>query len=91
VWGSGDIAPPLVGSTLVGGEWLASCLCRFTAGETAPGTHCVGGWVVLRAGLDVTEKRKNIFPLPGIELWLLCCAARSLVFIPTELSLPQET
>jgi len=23
-----------------------------------PGTHCIGGWVGSRAGLDVLEKRK---------------------------------
>jgi hypothetical protein len=31
-------------SALVGGEWLASRLCRFTTGEKAPGTHWIGGW-----------------------------------------------
>jgi hypothetical protein len=32
-------------STLVVGEWLASLRGRFTARETAPGTHWIGGWV----------------------------------------------
>jgi hypothetical protein len=35
-------------------------------GETAPGTHWLGGWVGPIADLDVMEKRK-ILPLPGIE------------------------
>jgi len=39
-------------SAVDGGEWSASRSCRFTPGETAPGTHWLGGWVGLRAGLD---------------------------------------
>jgi hypothetical protein len=39
---------------------------RFTPGERTPGTHCTGGWVGLRAGLD-TGQTKNPLPLPGIE------------------------
>jgi hypothetical protein len=39
-------------SALVGGEWSASRPGRFTPGERAPGTHCIGGWVDHRAGLD---------------------------------------
>jgi hypothetical protein len=31
--------------TLAGGEWSASRPCRFTSGEGAPSTHCLGGWV----------------------------------------------
>jgi hypothetical protein len=30
VWGSGDIAPSFLTSAPDGGEWSASCLCRFT-------------------------------------------------------------
>jgi hypothetical protein len=39
---------------------------RFTPGERIPGTHCTGGWVGLRAGLE-TGWRKNLLPVPGIE------------------------
>jgi hypothetical protein len=39
----------------------------FTPGERAPGTHCIGGCVGPRAGLDNVEKRK-FFTLPGLEL-----------------------
>jgi hypothetical protein len=47
-------------STLDGGEWSASRPGRaFTPGESTPGTHCTGGWVGLRAGLD-TEARGKI-------------------------------
>jgi hypothetical protein len=51
----------VVTSALDGYEWSASRSCRFTPGETA----LVGGWVGLRAGLDVTEKRKNVFVSTG--------------------------
>jgi hypothetical protein len=36
----------------------------------APGTHWIGGWVDLRAVLDVFEKRQFL-TLPGLELRLL--------------------
>jgi hypothetical protein len=56
--GSGGIAPLFLTSTLDGVEWLASRPCRFAAGERAPETHWVRGWVVPRTGLDTVEKRK---------------------------------
>jgi hypothetical protein len=33
---------------------------RFTPGETAHGTNWTGGWVGLRAGLNILEKRKFV-------------------------------
>jgi hypothetical protein len=33
----------------------------------SPGTHWIGGWVGLRAGLDDVKRRK-IVPLSGVEL-----------------------
>jgi hypothetical protein len=33
-------------------EWSTSRPGSFTPGERAPGTHCIGGWVDLRAGLN---------------------------------------
>jgi hypothetical protein len=39
-------------SALVAGEWSTSRYGRFTPGERAPGTHWIGGWVDLWAGLD---------------------------------------
>jgi hypothetical protein len=41
---------------LVGAEWSASRICRFFPEERAPGTHWIGGWVDLKAGLDDIEK-----------------------------------
>jgi hypothetical protein len=52
-----------VTSVLNGGEWSASRLGLFTPGIEL-GTHWTGGWVGLRAGLDVLTKRKHIFPTP---------------------------
>jgi hypothetical protein len=61
---------------LVGGEWSASHLCRFTPVERAPGTHWVGGWMDPRAGLNDVEKSKFL-TLLGLELWPLYHPAHS--------------
>jgi hypothetical protein len=50
--------------------------CRFTPQERDPGTHWIGGWVDLRAGVDDLEKRKFLTP-PGLELRPLGRPARS--------------
>jgi hypothetical protein len=42
---------------LVAGERSASRPGRFT-----PGTHCIGGWVDPRAGLDTRNKWNEKFP-----------------------------
>jgi hypothetical protein len=63
-------------SALVGGEWSTSSPGRFNAEERAPGTHWIGGWVYLRAGLDNLENRKFL-TLPGLELRPLGRPARS--------------
>jgi hypothetical protein len=42
-----------------GGELLASCPGRFTAGERAPGIRLIGGWVGPRAGLNAVAKRES--------------------------------
>jgi hypothetical protein len=55
--GSGRIDPHFSILALGGGEWSASRPGRFTSVERAPGTHCIGGWVDPRAGLDDVEKR----------------------------------
>jgi hypothetical protein len=44
------------------GEWSASGPGGFSPREITPGTHWIGGWVGLRAGLDAVVKRK--FPSP---------------------------
>jgi hypothetical protein len=54
-------------SALAAGEWSASCAGRFTPGERAPNTHCIGGWVEPRVGLDGVE-RTEILLLPEMEL-----------------------
>jgi hypothetical protein len=45
-------------------EWSASRLGRaFTPGERTPGTHCTGGWVGPRAGLDTEARGKILLSL----------------------------
>jgi hypothetical protein len=44
-------------------------------GKYPLGTHCIGGWVGPRTGLDV--ERRNILPLPGRGRWALGRPARS--------------
>jgi hypothetical protein len=63
-------------SARVGGEWSASRPSRFTSGERAPGTHYIGGWVGLGAGLDDVENR-IFLPPPGLELRPIGRPARS--------------
>jgi hypothetical protein len=62
-------------SSVVGGEWSASRLCRFTPGEKASGTHSIGGWVGPRAILG--DVKRKFLTLPGLELRPLDRAARS--------------
>jgi hypothetical protein len=50
-------------SALDGGEWSASSPGRALApGERTPGTHCSGGWVGPRAGLDTEDRGKILCP-----------------------------
>jgi hypothetical protein len=39
----------------------------FSSGERTPGTHCTGGWVGPRAGVDTEARGKILYLLPGIE------------------------
>jgi hypothetical protein len=57
-WGSGGIAPPFFTFALAGGEWSASCPCRVTLWERAPGTRFIEGRVGRKVGLEAVEKRK---------------------------------
>jgi hypothetical protein len=63
-------------SALAGGELSASRPCRFSAGEGAPVTHCIGSWVGSRTGLDHVKERKFL-TLPKLELRPLGLPARS--------------
>jgi hypothetical protein len=64
--GIGDIARthsrPLA---LDGGEWAVACPGRALSGDRTPGTHCTGGWVDLRAGLDTEVRGKVLCPCRG--------------------------
>jgi hypothetical protein len=74
----GVAATPFLTSAL-DGVWSASRSCRFTPGESAPGTYCIGGWMGSITGLDAMEK--TVFPLPGIEPRLLGLSVYNLVAI----------
>jgi hypothetical protein len=63
-------------SALVGGEWSASLPGRFNPGKGPPRTHCIGGWMDPRAGLDDMKKWKFL-TLTGLELRNLGRQARS--------------
>jgi hypothetical protein len=53
-------------SALDGGEWPVSRPGRaFTPGERTPGTHCTGGWVGPRDGLDTQDRGKILCPCRG--------------------------
>jgi hypothetical protein len=52
--------------SLDAGKWSDSRLGRFTPTDTAPISHCIGGWVDPRPRLDVMKKIK-ILSLPGIS------------------------
>jgi hypothetical protein len=52
IWGSGDIAPPFLTSVLCRDEWSVWHPSCITPEEEFSGTHCVGGWLGPRDGLD---------------------------------------
>jgi len=52
-------SPHILTLALDGGEWSASCPDHFTPQERGPSTHLMGGWVGLRAGLDMVVRRKK--------------------------------
>jgi hypothetical protein len=56
------MAPPFLTSALDEGKWSALCPSYFNSRGTAPTTHCMGGWVGPRAGLDATQKGKISCP-----------------------------
>jgi hypothetical protein len=51
----------------MGGSGQRHAPASLYPGERAPSTHCTGGWVGPRAGLDTEDRGKILSPLPGIE------------------------
>jgi hypothetical protein len=65
-WGERRYSSSFTTLALDGGKWSASRPGRaFTPGERTPGTHCTGGWVGPRAGLDTEARGKILFPCRG--------------------------
>jgi hypothetical protein len=52
-------------------------------GESAAGTHWIGGWVNHRASKENSEKKNNLLPTPGMESQFLGHQACSLVTMST--------
>jgi hypothetical protein len=52
IWGSGGLALQSLTLAVDGGEWSASCPCRFTSKERY-------FWYPLRRRLDIKEKKKR--------------------------------
>jgi hypothetical protein len=50
-----------------GGEWWVSRPGHFTPVDRAHSTHCVGGWVGTRTGLDAAEKGKSPNLTPAFQ------------------------
>jgi hypothetical protein len=50
----------------LGGQ-LHAPAALYPRGKDPPGTHCTGGWVGLRAGLDTEDRGKILSPLPVTE------------------------
>jgi hypothetical protein len=63
-----------------GGYLSASRPSRFTPGDSAPSTHCIGGWVGPRTGLDTVKKINFSYPAGNLT------PAIQPVAVPTELS-----
>jgi hypothetical protein len=60
-------------------SWVVSVMPQlcFSPGERTSSTHCTGGWVGPRAGLDTEARGKILSPLLGIEPQLHGRPARS--------------
>jgi hypothetical protein len=66
-WGGGGKKLLLVLHLGTRWGWMVSVTPRprFTPGERTSGTHCTGGWMGSRAGLDAEARRKILCPCRG--------------------------
>jgi hypothetical protein len=59
-------------------------LAALPEGKQLLGTHCIGGWLGPRTGVDVVDKRRISSLPPGIESGFLGRPVDSVFVIPTE-------
>jgi hypothetical protein len=50
--------------------WVVSTTLRPLYPRKRPGTHCTGGWVGHRAGLDVCEKSRPYRDIFAVSIWI---------------------
>jgi hypothetical protein len=74
---------PLILSLSTRWRWVASFTLRLPyPPEKNPDIHWKGGWVGLRAGVDVFEKRKSLYPV-GIQTpGLSTCSLVTVLTVP---------
>jgi hypothetical protein len=77
---SGDIVPRFLSSALDEGEWSASRSSCLIPREAAPGTHVYES-ALAPESIWAFLGRKNVLPLPGIELRFIRHPVRSLISI----------
>jgi hypothetical protein len=80
-----------VSSTIIdlGSRWrwvLTFMHCHLSPRETAPGTHCIGGWVALIAGLETWRKKKKSLSPNRNQTTISQPSSPYPIAIPTELS-----
>jgi hypothetical protein len=46
-------------------------LAAFTPVEISTSSHLIESWMIPKAGLNILEKKKNLFSPLGIELWIV--------------------
>jgi hypothetical protein len=63
--GRGSIAPQSWPRHYMGVSGQRHAWAALCARERTPGTHCTGGWVDLRAGLDTEARGKILCPCRG--------------------------
>ena len=82
------VIAPLILTLAIDGDLVVKFDAR--PQEREPGTHCIGGFMGPRAGLDGVQNGRNVLTLPVIELRFLSFPPGSLVTPSTELPRLQQ-